>query len=46
VDYAAAHLGVTPVIVADGRTPWQVFADRRCIVNSRIAPCPPICTAD
>ncbi|WP_344516043.1 hypothetical protein [Dactylosporangium maewongense] len=36
---AAAHLGVTPVIVADGRTPWQVFADQRFIGNSRIAPC-------
>jgi hypothetical protein len=39
VDDAAAHLGVTPVVVADGRTPWQVFADTRFIGNSRIAPC-------
>ncbi|MEV6923983.1 hypothetical protein AB0M46_05645 [Dactylosporangium sp. NPDC051485] len=36
---AAAHLGVTPVVVADGRNPWQVFADQRFIGNSRIAPC-------
>ena len=36
---AAAHLGLTPVVVADGRTPWQVFADVRFIGNSRIAPC-------
>jgi hypothetical protein len=31
---ASAHLGVTPVVVADGRTPWQVFADVRFIVLS------------
>ncbi|MDP9792585.1 hypothetical protein J2S43_001097 [Catenuloplanes nepalensis] len=36
---AGAHLGVAPVIVADGRTPWEVFADHRFIGNSRIAPC-------
>jgi hypothetical protein len=36
---SAAHLGVTPVIVADGRTPWQVFADQRFLGNSLIAPC-------
>ncbi|GIM98062.1 hypothetical protein [Paractinoplanes toevensis] len=36
---AGAHLGVTPVIVADGRTPWQVFADQRFLGNARIAPC-------
>ncbi|MFG1995230.1 hypothetical protein ACGFJ7_35175 [Actinoplanes sp. NPDC048988] len=36
---AGAHLGVNPVIVADGRTPWQVFADQRFVGNSRIAPC-------
>jgi hypothetical protein len=36
---AAALLGVEPVVVADGRTPWQVFADQRFVGNSRIAPC-------
>ncbi|WP_203841852.1 hypothetical protein [Winogradskya humida] len=36
---AGAHFGVEPVIVADGRTPWQVFADQRFVGNSRIAPC-------
>jgi hypothetical protein len=36
---AGAHLGVEPVIVADGRSPWQVFADQRFLGNSRIAPC-------
>ncbi|MET7397346.1 hypothetical protein ABZS66_28060 [Dactylosporangium sp. NPDC005572] len=33
VNDAAAHLGVSPVIVADGR-PWQVFVDHRFIVLS------------
>ena len=36
---AGAYFGVDPVIVADGRTPWQVFTDQRFIGNSRIAPC-------
>jgi hypothetical protein len=36
---AAALLSVEPVVVADGRTPWQVFADQRFVGNSRIAPC-------
>jgi hypothetical protein len=36
---SAAHLSVKPVIVADGRTPWQVFADQRFLGNSLIAPC-------
>ncbi|MFF5085359.1 tyrosine-type recombinase/integrase [Actinoplanes sp. NPDC000266] len=42
---SAALLGVNPVVVADGRTPWQVFADERFLGNSRIAPCSVICTA-
>ena len=32
-------LGVAPVIVADGRDPWQVFLDERFLGNSRLAPC-------
>jgi hypothetical protein len=36
---SAAHLGVEPVVVADGRTPWQVFTDQRFLGNSLIAPC-------
>jgi hypothetical protein len=36
---AGSLLGVEPIVVADGRTPWQVFADQRFIGNSRIAPC-------
>ncbi|WP_433616813.1 hypothetical protein ACQP2P_15905 [Dactylosporangium sp. CA-139114] len=39
VDDSAERFGVTPVVVADGRTPWQVFADQRFIGNSRVAPC-------
>ena len=42
---AGAHLGVEPVIVADGRTTWRVFADQRFVENSRIAPCSLICTS-
>jgi len=36
---SAAHLGVEPVVVADGRTPWEVFAAHRFLGNSRVAPC-------
>jgi hypothetical protein len=39
VDDAGTLLGVTPVVVADGRTPWQVFANHRFLGNSLIAPC-------
>lgn len=36
---SSALLGVEPVVVTDGRTPWQVFADQRFVGNSRVAPC-------
>jgi hypothetical protein len=36
---AAEHLGVPLTVVADGRTPFQVFADQRFLGNSRLAPC-------
>lgn len=36
---SAFHLGAHLVILADGRTPWQVFRDRKMLGNSRIAPC-------
>ncbi|WP_431897354.1 AAA family ATPase [Nonomuraea sp. bgisy101] len=39
LDEAAAQLGAQLVRVADGRTPWEVFRDKRMIGNSRIAPC-------
>lgn len=39
LDDAAADIGAPLVRVADGRTPWEVFKDRRMLGNSRIAPC-------
>ena len=39
LDQAAADVGAPLVRVADGRTPWQVFRDRRMLGNSRIANC-------
>jgi hypothetical protein len=34
-----ASIGVPVTRVADGRTPWQVFEDRKYIGNTKIAPC-------
>ena len=39
LDDAAAQLGVPVTVVADGRTPFQVFRDQRFLGNSRLAPC-------
>ena len=36
---AAADVAGELVVVAEGRTPWQVFFDKRYIGNSRIDPC-------
>jgi 3'-phosphoadenosine 5'-phosphosulfate sulfotransferase (PAPS reductase)/FAD synthetase len=36
---AREHLGVELVVVADGRTPWEVFFDEHFVGNSRLAPC-------
>ena len=36
---AAENIGAPLHIVADGRTPWDVFKDRRWIGNSRVAQC-------
>jgi hypothetical protein len=36
---AVANVGGRFVRVCDGRTPWQVFRDRRCVGNARMAPC-------
>lgn len=36
---AAADVGAPLVIVRDGRTIWQVFADRKFLGNTRIANC-------
>ncbi len=39
VDDAADHLGAKLVTIADGRTPWQLFADVRMIGNTRADIC-------
>ena len=36
---ASADIGVPVTILADGRTPWDVFFDERFLGNSRIDPC-------
>lgn len=36
---AAASVGAELVIVADGRTPWDVYRDERFLGNSRVDPC-------
>jgi hypothetical protein len=33
------HIGVEPTVVADGRTPFEVYRDQRFLGNSRLAPC-------
>ena len=36
---STVHIAVTPTVVADGRTPFQVYWDQRFLGNSRLAPC-------
>jgi 3'-phosphoadenosine 5'-phosphosulfate sulfotransferase (PAPS reductase)/FAD synthetase len=36
---AAANIGAPLTVIADGRTPWDVFADVRMIGNARVDPC-------
>jgi hypothetical protein len=36
---ASRQIGVELTVVADGRTPFEVFWDRRFLGNSRLAPC-------
>jgi len=36
---STARIGVEPTVVADGRTPFEVFGDQRFLGNSRLAPC-------
>ncbi|WP_405848049.1 hypothetical protein OG211_12135 [Streptomyces niveus] len=38
-EQASAQLGLPITRVADGRTPWQVFEDKRWLGNTRIAQC-------
>lgn len=39
LDEAAANVGVELVRIAEGRTPWEVFTDKKFIGNSRVDPC-------
>lgn len=39
VHASAAQLAVPLAVVADGRTPWEVFEDKQIIGNSLLAPC-------
>jgi len=39
LDEAAANVGGQLVRIAEGRTPWQVYRDRRFLGNSRRDPC-------
>lgn len=36
---ASEHLGVSLTVIADGRTPWQVFDDEAMMGNSRVDLC-------
>lgn len=38
-DEVAAHLGAELVVLADGRTIWEVFRDERYLGNTRADPC-------
>lgn len=39
LDEAAVQLGVPITWIAEGRTPWQVFFDKRFLGNSLVDPC-------
>lgn len=39
LDEGAAYLGVPVTKIADGRTPWEVFKDKRYVGNTRADPC-------
>jgi 3'-phosphoadenosine 5'-phosphosulfate sulfotransferase (PAPS reductase)/FAD synthetase len=43
---SAKKLGVDVTIIADGRTPWEVFKDERFLGNSRVDPCSRILKRD
>jgi hypothetical protein len=46
LEEAAEDVGGTLVKIADGRTPWEVFKDRRYLGNSRVDPCSRILKRD
>lgn len=39
LDDAEADLGIPITRIADGRTPWEVFADVKFVGNTRVDPC-------
>lgn len=39
LDQTSAQFGIPVTVVADGRTPFEVYQDRRFLGNSLIAPC-------
>jgi hypothetical protein len=46
IDEAAANVGGELVRIADGRTPWQVFKDKRFLGNARVGLCSKILKQD
>jgi hypothetical protein len=46
VDEAAANVGGRLVKIADGRTPWDVFRDRRFLGNARVGLCSKVLKQD
>lgn len=46
LDEASADIGVPITRIADGRTPWEVFKDKRYLGNTRIDPCSAILKRD
>lgn len=46
IEAAAANIGRPVIRLCDGRTPWEVFRDKRFLGNSRIDPCSKILKRD
>lgn len=46
LDEAAANIGVPVTRIADGRTPWEIFREKRYLGNTRVDPCSKILKRD
>jgi hypothetical protein len=46
LDDVARDIGVPITRIADGRTPWEVFRDKRFLGNSRVDPCSKVLKRD
>ena len=46
LDAAAANIGRPVTRLCDGRTPWEVFRDKRFLGNSRVDPCSKVLKRD